>query len=131
MLTDLRSVDNIAPNTVFKYVRDVQGRMDFVRYWGYDIQGAVYQEIVRQNTGKLLPFYIAAASKEDEPNIEVIHVTNNFLKDALSIVQANMPRVLSVKNGTEKPDRCEKCDCCKHTKVLTGPISILDLVEDN
>lgn len=128
VIVDLKVMASITDS---KYVRDVQGRMDFVRFWGYDIQGAVYQEIVRQNTGKLLPFYIAAASKEEEPNIEVIHVTNNFLKDALSIVRANMPRILRVKRGEEKPDRCERCDCCKHTKVLTGPISILDLVEDN
>ena len=60
----------------------------------------------------------------------VIHVADNFLRDALSIVEANMPRVLSVKNGEEQPHRCGLCDYCRRTKVLTGPIGILDLLKD-
>lgn len=126
VIVDLKVMSSI---TKHEYVRDV-GYLDFIRYWGYDIQGAIYQEIVRQNTGKRLPFYIAAASKEDETNIEVIHVTDNFLKDAMSMVEAAMPRILRVKNGEVKPDRCESCDCCRHTKVLRNPITILDLVKD-
>ena len=126
VIVDLKVMASI---TKHEWVRDV-GPMDFIRYWGYDIQGAVYQEIVYQNTGKRLPFYIAAATKEAETNIEVIHVTNNFLKDALSQVEAAMPRILRIKAGEEKPDRCEACDCCRRTKVLTGPITILDLVKE-
>ena len=126
VIVDLKVMSSI---TKHEWVRDL-GPVDFIRYWGYDIQGAVYQEIVRQNTGKKLPFYIAAATKEDETNIEVIHVADNFLRDALSIVEANMPRVLRVKNGEEQPHRCGLCDYCRRTKVLTGPIGILDLLKD-
>lgn len=125
-IVDLKVMSSI---TELKWVKDL-GYLDFVRYWGYDIQGAIYQEIVRQNTGKRLPFYIAAASKEEETNIEVIHVTDNFLKDAMSMVEAAMPRILQVKSGEVKPDRCENCDCCRSTKVLRNPITILDLVKD-
>ena len=67
------------------------------------------------------------ATKEEEPNIEIIGVTNNFLQEALSTVERHMPRILRVKNGEEAPDRCEMCDCCRSTKVLKAPISILDL----
>ena len=126
VIVDLKVMSSI---TKHEYVRDV-GYLDFIRYWGYDIQGAIYQEIVRQNTGKRLPFYIAAASKEDETNIEVIHVTDNFLKDAMLMVEAAMPRILRVKNGEVEPDRCESCDCCRSTKVLRNPITILDLVKE-
>ena len=126
VIVDLKVMSSI---TKHEYVRDV-GYLDFIRYWGYDIQGAIYQEIVRQNTGKRLPFYIAAASKEEETNIEVIHVTDNFLKDAMSMVEAAMPRILQVKSGEVKPDRCENCDCCRSTKVLRNPITILDLVKE-
>ena len=122
-IVDLKVVQSISE---LKYVKNY-GYMDFIRYWGYDIQGAIYQEIVRQNTGKQLPFYIAAASKEKETDIRVIQVTQPYLDEALDIVKNNMGRVLSVKNGTEKPIRCEKCDCCKHTRVLTAPITIKDL----
>ncbi len=123
-IVDLKVVESI---TDLKWVKDF-GYTDFVRYWNYDIQGAVYQEIVRQNTGKKLPFYIAAASKQDEPDIRIIHVTDNYLKEALGIVEANMPRILRVKSGEETPDRCELCDCCRHNRVLKKPISIADLI---
>lgn len=119
-IVDLKVMASI---TKLEWVRDL-GYLDFVRYWGYDIQGAVYQEIVRQNTGKKLPFYIAAATKEKAPDIRIIQITQNYLDEVLSMVEANMPRILRVKSGEEEPDRCELCDCCRDTRVLTGPISI-------
>ena len=123
-ITDLKVVESI---TKPKWVRDI-GYLDFIRYWGYDIQGAIYQEVVYRNTGLRLPFYIAAGTKEDEPNIEVIQVTQNYLDEAKNMVEMNMPRILRVKNGEVEPDRCEMCDCCRHTKVLKRPISITNLV---
>ena len=122
-IVDLKVMASI---TELKWVKDL-GYLDFVRYWGYDIQGAVYQEIVRQNTGEKLPFYIAGATKEKEPDIRIIHVTDNYLQEALSVVEANMPRILRIKSGEYQPDRCELCDCCRHNRVLTKPISIMDL----
>ena len=119
-IVDLKVMASI---TKLEWVRDL-GYLDFVRYWGYDIQGAVYQEIVRQNTGKKLPFYIAAATKEKAPDIRIIQITQNYLDEVLSMVEANMPRILRVKSGEEEPDRCELCDCCRDTRVLTEPISI-------
>lgn len=123
-ITDLKVVESI---TKPKWVRDI-GYLDFIRYWGYDIQGAIYQEVAYRNTGLRLPFYIAAGTKEEEPNIEVIHVTQNYLDEAKHMVEMNMPRILRVKNGEVEPDRCEMCDCCRHTKVLKRPISITNLV---
>ena len=64
----------------------------------------------------------------EEPNIEVIQVTKNYLDEAKNMVEMNMPRILRVKNGEVEPDRCEMCDCCRHTKVLKRPISITNLV---
>ena len=122
-IVDLKVMASI---TDLKWVKDI-GYLDFVRYWGYDIQGAIYQEIVRQNTGKKLPFYIAGATKQAEPDIRIIHVTDNYLQEALHMVEANMPRILRVKSGETEPDRCELCDCCRHNRVLTRPISIMDL----
>jgi len=49
------------------------------------------------------------------------------LDEALNMVQSGLPRVMSVKNGEDMPDKCELCDCCRFNRVLTGPISINDL----
>ena len=48
-IVDLKVMESI---TKLKWVRDI-GYLDFVRYWGYDIQGAVYQEIARRELHKL------------------------------------------------------------------------------
>ena len=124
-IVDLKVMASI---TETKWVKDI-GHLDFVRYWGYDIQGAIYQKVVEINTGKKLPFYIAAATKENEPDIRIIHITQNYLDEALALVEANIKRVLEVKNGEVLPDRCDACDCCRHNRVLKAPISILDLVQ--
>ena len=122
-IVDLKVMSSI---TDLKWVKDI-GYLDFVRYWGYDLQGAVYQEIVRQNTGEKLPFYIAAATKENEPDIRIIHIAQNFLDEAMYLVEANTGSVLEAKNGEREPERCELCDCCRHNRILTAPISIYDL----
>ena len=96
-IVDLKVMSSI---TELKWVKDL-GYLDFVRYWGYDIQGAVYQEIVRQNTGKKLPFYIAGATKEKEPDIRIIHVTDNYLQEALSVVEhTENPQLKKRRTGT-------------------------------
>lgn len=106
------------------------GKMDFVRNWGYDIQGAIYQEIVRQNIGEKLPFKIAAASKEEYPDIDVIQVEQSLMDGALEEVKKNIPSILALKKGEYDPVRCEKRDCnyCKHTKKLTHSIWSSELI---
>lgn len=111
------------------YTRDI-GHMDFTQYWGYDLQGAVYQEIVRQNTGKLLPFYIAAASKEKEPDIEILYIDEAHLHEKLVEAESNASKILALKHGDYEPIRCEVCDYCKHTKVLTHPIHYSELMTE-
>jgi len=122
-IVDLKCMSSL---TEQKWVKDL-GYLDFVRYWGYDVQGAIYQEVVYQNTGLRLPFFIAGISKEKEPNIEVINVTGDYLREALDQVERTMPFVLAVKNGERAPERCECCDYCRHTKVLRKPIGISEL----
>jgi len=103
------------------YTKDF-GHMEFIRYWGYDIQAAIYQKVVEINTGHLLPFRIAAASKEEYPDIEVIQIEQKLMDEALAEVEKNIPKIIALKNGEIDPLRCEMCDYCKHTKVLTQSI---------
>ena len=105
------------------WVRDL-GYIPFTHYWGYDIQGAIYQEVVYQNTGKRLPFFIAALDKQKETGMAIFHLDDQVLKEALIEVEKNMPRILDLKAEMEEPDRCECCDYCRHTKVLTEVMEI-------
>jgi len=87
--------------------------------WRYDIQGAVYQEIEHLNTGNRLPFYLAAATKEDVPDLDIFQITQDDLDFALAEVEGNMPRLIAIKNGEIEPIRCGECDYCKATKSAT------------
>lgn len=109
------------------WVKD-HGYMSFVEYWGYDIQGAVYQKLTEINTGNLLPFFIAGASKEKVPDIEIIGFTQMDLDNSLSTIQPNVERIRQLKAGDVEPDACGLCDYCKSVKVLTGPIHFSKLV---
>lgn len=110
-----------------EYAKDF-GYMNFIEYWGYDIQGAVYQEVVYRNTGKRLPFFIAGATKETEPDLELIWIPDDHLKEKLIEVERNTPNIVALKNGEVTPTRCEMCDYCRHTKVLTKAIHYSELL---
>ena len=113
-----------------KCVRDFEDVFDkgygwrsWIEFWGYDIQGAVYQKIEQtvMHREKPLPFYIAAVTKERIPDIKVIQIPQHVLDAALGMVEAKIERFDLIKQGDVEPMRCEKCDYCKMTKVLTAP----------
>ena len=95
-----------------------------VKYWGYDKQGAVYQEIVYQNTGKRLPFYLDIATKEKPTHLAPAEINQYNLDEALEFVKAFAPRYQAIKNGEIEPNRCDEYDCnyCTETKIFTEPI---------
>lgn len=104
------------------YVPEV-GRVPWFDAWGYDIQGAVYQEIVRQNTGNKLPFYLAAATKEKVTDLDIVELDQEALDFALDKFKRDVEYFDAIKKGAVEPIRCEKCDYCKQTKVLKEPTS--------
>ena len=106
------------------------GWRSWVEYWGYDIQGAVYQKVEQISSGRPepLPFYIVAVTKEKTPDIKVMQIPQHILDAALKIVEANIDRLDLVKQGLIDPRRCEVCDYCKRTKILTAP-EIYDIKE--
>ncbi len=110
------------------WVKDY-GYMTFVQFWGYDIQAAIYQKIVELNIGKQLPFFIAAATKEKVTDLEIIGFKQSDLNDALSTIKPNIERIKQLKIGEASPDRCETCDYCKWTKVLSKPIHYSELIQ--
>lgn len=106
----------------FGNIRDEEkGICPWWEFWSYDLQGAVYQEIVRQNTGEKLPFYLAAATKEKVTDIDIVHLDQECLDYALERFTHNVEMFDAIKNGIIEPERCENCEYCKNTKVLTAP----------
>ena len=95
-----------------------------VKYWNYVAQGAVYQEIVYQNTGKRLPFYLVIATKESPAHLEVCEIKQYDLDEELENIKRMAPRFHRIKQGLLEPERCEdyNCDFCTETKIITKPI---------
>lgn len=123
-------VDSLHPDKIvdLKVMRDFEsvykdeiGRVPWFEGWGYEIQGAVYQEIVRQNTGEKLPFYLAAATKEKVTDLDIVHLDDEMLDHALVRFKQEVEYFDAMKKGIIEPERCEKCEYCKSTKVLTEP----------
>lgn len=106
----------------FENIRDdEEGWLPWYEYWKYDMQGAVYQEIVRQNVGKRLPFYLNAATKEKVTDLDIVHIPQKMMDFQLEKVKADIVRFDAMKKGIIEADRCGKCEWCKQTKKLTEP----------
>ena len=118
-IVDLKVVKDFEP--IYK---EGFGRVSFIEYWGYDIQGAIYQKIeqISSQRAEPLPFYIVAVTKEKTPDIAVIRLPQHILDTALKIVESKIDRFDLVKSGEIEPVRCEKCEWCKSTKILTEPM---------
>lgn len=105
-------------------------KMNFIEYQRYDIQGAIYQEVVRQNTGKILPFYLSCVSKEKVPDLGVFQIDNETLAECLASLEDDIKYVQMLKNGEVEPRECGCCDYCKEHKIITKPINWLDLGDE-
>lgn len=102
-------------------------KLSFIEAWGYDIQGAIYQELVYQETGEKLPFIICAVTKEKVPDLAILSIPQERLDYCLELVKSNAPHFQDLKSGKIQPERCEKCDYCKLTKKLEGIMDYRDL----
>ena len=99
------------------------GRRSWIEYWGYDIQGAIYQKVEQISSGGAdpLPFYIVAVKKEKVPDVAVIEIPQYYLDAAYKLVEAKIERFDFIKTGDVEPIRCERCEYCKRTKILQAP----------
>ena len=92
--------------------------VNFIEAYNYDIELAIFQEIVYQNTGKRLPCYIVAITKEDPSDVGAFVFPQEKLDNSLNIVKNNLPRIMKIINGEVLPHRCEKCAYCRQTKKM-------------
>lgn len=109
-IIDLKIVRDFAP----LYSEEYGMKVSFIKYWGYDLQGAIYREI----DNRLLPFVIAGATKEEEPDLGAFYVPHAEMNAKLREVETLAPRYQAIKEGKIEPVRCECCEWCRSTKKL-------------
>ncbi len=90
-------------------------KVSFIQFWGYDLQGAIYQAV----EGHMLPFILAVGTREDPPDLRCVWLRDGHLSEKLMELEDMVPRFQAIKEGQEKPRRCEKCAWCRATRRLT------------
>lgn len=113
--TDLKCMQN------FDWIWDSRKgkKVSFVESWGYDIQMAIYRKIVSIATGEYLNPFIVAVTKQDVPDKAIVRFDSTELNDRLNDVEYYIEKIVMINEGIIEPDRCEKCEYCRSTKVLT------------
>ena len=118
-LVDLKVIKDFKPI----WDEDLGSKVDFIHYWGYHYQAAIYQAI----EGNKLPFYICAVTKENEPDLAVIEIPQTWIDEAMATIKNHIGVIQAIKMSEIEADRCETCDYCKSTKKLTRVISAEEL----
>lgn len=103
----MRSLDNV-------WSAEYRRPVTFVEAWGYDVQGAVYQAV----EGRMLPFLLAVGTREKPSDLAALYIPDGDLAVKLYEVEDNAPRFQAIKDGREKPRRCEHCPYCRGTRSL-------------
>ena len=116
IITDLKFVKNFEN----KWNAKERIYVSWLEHWRYDVQMAVYQEIVRQNTGKTFTCIIAGVTKEKIADHNLYKFDQESLKLALEYVSNNIERVVRVWTGQTQGEACGVCDICKSNKKINS-----------
>ena len=121
-IVDLKVIKDF--NLIFN--EETHERQNFIDYYDYVLQGALYQEIVRQNTGKKLPFIIAAATKEKVSQRALLQIPQEVLDQKLEFLKQYLPHLQEVKQGKVPAQACGKCSYCLSKKKTLGVVNYQD-----
>ena len=107
-IVDLKCVAN------FDLIWDdvLKQKINFIEYYDYLTQAALYQEIVYQNTGERLPFIIAAATKEKYSQRALLQIPQEKMDLKLEFLQEYLPYLQDLKQGKKQASNCEHCNYC-------------------
>lgn len=120
---DLKTVDDIHKG---HWNADERRYVPFVQDREYNLQMAIYRELIKQTFDVDCQPFIFAVSKQDPPDKMAIDFnspdgTDHYqMQDELDKVKELQPHYWKVMTGEEKPEHCGKCDYCRETKMLSG-----------
>ena len=112
-------------------------KTNYIDAYDYPMEGAIYQEIERQNALKhdssaaKLPFVLNVVTKEDTPNADLVLIDQDILDERLEYFKQKAPRYQRLKMGLEKPVGCGKCPACIAKKQIFAPKSYRQLYLEN
>lgn len=110
-IVDLKIMRDMKP----MWSEKLHQRIPFVEFYGYDLQGAIYNAV----DGRELPFVLAVGTKEKEPDLAALAVPPEDLAAKLAEIEDNAPRYAAIKEGKQPARRCEQCEYCRRTRRLS------------
>lgn len=112
LITDLKVIKDFD----LIWNKETRQKENFINYYDYIIQAALYQEIVKQNTGKQLPFIIAACTKQEYSERALLSIPQEEMNLKLEFLKSYLPHIKELKDGKVKPTYCGKCNYCLSKK---------------
>lgn len=115
LIVDLKAMKNLD----LIWNEETKQKENFIEMYGYLTQAALYQEIVRQNTGKQLPFIIAVCTKQEYSERALLSIPKEELDLKLEFLKNYLPHIQELKEGKIEPTSCGKCNYCLSKKKTT------------
>ena len=115
VIVDLKAIKDLKPI----WNEELKIKENFIDHYDYILQAALYQEIVRQNTGKKLPFVIAVLTKEKYSERALLNIPEELMDEKLAFLEEYLPHIKELKDGVIQPTECGKCDYYKSLAKVT------------
>lgn len=120
---DLKTVDDIHKG---HWNGDKRRYVPFIQDREYNMQMAIYRELIKQTFDVDCQPFIFAVSKQTPPDKMAIDFnspdgTDQYqMQDQLNKIKELQPHFWRVMTGEDKPEYCGKCDYCREMKELRG-----------
>lgn len=120
---DIKTSKDLHSGTWIKTEEGRNQKVPFVQGFGYDIQMAVYRELIRQTFGVICQPLIFAVSKQTPSELMGITFDSDdeqaMLSAALDYVEEKQPHIKAVIDGIEKPVGCGMCEYCRSKSTIS------------
>lgn len=103
--------------------------VSFVEEYGYILQMGIYKQLLEFELNKEVTPYIFAVTKETPPAKAAIKIHPSRYEYEFRLVEEQLPHILKVKSGEEKPRYCGNCEYCRLAKRVQGFIEIEELLD--
>lgn len=118
---DLKTVDDIHKRHWNEFDRNWD---NFIFDRQYEMQMAIYEELIRQTFEIDCEPFIFAVSKQTPPDHEAFHFESDEaqfrMQEAMDHILQNQDRYWRILMGEEKPIGCGHCEYCRKVKKLSG-----------
>ncbi|WP_353486113.1 PD-(D/E)XK nuclease-like domain-containing protein [Apilactobacillus xinyiensis] len=121
---DLKTVDDIHKK---HWNKRENGYTNFAVDRGYDMQMAIYKELIKQMFDVDCTPFIIAVSKQSTPDKAMLSIPEWRIEDRMNQIEELQPHIQRVKNGEEEPNYCGHCDYCRSHKIMNEINSIDDI----